>query len=123
MNRAFDSVVGPAPADVRRHELADLRVSGVRSLRQQRCRGHDLPALAIAALRHVFDDPGFLQRMKLVRIQAFDGCDVLARDAGDRRHAGVREFAIDVNAARAAKSGATAEFGASEAKRVAEHPQ
>jgi hypothetical protein len=41
---------------------------------------HDLTGLAVAALRHLLDNPGLLQRVTGVRRQAFDGRDLLAPD-------------------------------------------
>src|SRR6185437_4485385 len=54
---ALISRISPAAADVRRHELSNLGIRRMRRLGQQ-CRGcHDLSALTVAALRHVFRDP------------------------------------------------------------------
>jgi hypothetical protein len=36
---------------------------------------HDLPALAVAALRHLFCDPSNLHRMRSIVRQAFDSRD------------------------------------------------
>src|SRR5438046_681701 len=63
MNSFSDAVVSPAAADVCRHEFCDPGISGMRSLGQQRGGGHDLPALAVSALRNVFGDPRILQWM------------------------------------------------------------
>src|SRR5882762_4136532 len=49
VQRRPDPLIGPATADVR-HRVVDLLVGRLRLLLQQRCRGHDLPGLAIAAL-------------------------------------------------------------------------
>ena len=63
MHRLADALIGAAPADVG-HRLVDVRVGRLRIFLQQ-CGGrHDLPGLAIAALRNVD------------RAQAFcTGCD------------------------------------------------
>src|SRR5579864_6242628 len=60
VNGAANSFIGPTAADIRRHELGDLAVRGMRGFREQSCSRHDLPALAISTLRHVLGDPSLL---------------------------------------------------------------
>src|SRR5262249_21220466 len=110
MNRLADSVIGPAAADVSRHELGDLCISRTWHLCQQRRRSHDLAALTVSALRNIFGDPCFLQRMQSVRAEAFYGSDLLAFDLRNWREARTRERAIHMNAASAAKSSSTTKF-------------
>ena len=38
--------------------------------------GHDLSRLAVAALRYLMFDPGFLQRVVVIRRQSFDRGDL-----------------------------------------------
>src|SRR5947208_6659339 len=57
VNRRPDALISAAAANVR-HRLIDVCIGGVRLLGEQRCRRHDLARLAVAALRHVFRDPG-----------------------------------------------------------------
>src|SRR5438094_968099 len=71
MDGGADPLVGAAATDVG-HGRVDVGVGGMRILREQRSRGHDLPRLAIAALGHVFFDPGALHRVRPVFRQAFD---------------------------------------------------
>ena len=71
------SNIGPAAADVAVHMLDDLLAGGLGIASEERRRLHDLPGLAIAALRHLLGDPGFLQRMAGVRRQALDRCHLL----------------------------------------------
>src|SRR2546422_11578735 len=52
-----DPLVGAAAADVR-HRGVDIGVARAAVLGEQRCGGHDLAGLAVAALRHVLGDPG-----------------------------------------------------------------
>src|SRR5215475_833269 len=47
-----DALVRPAPADIG-HRVVDVLVGGRWILLEQRGRRHDLPGLAVAALRHV----------------------------------------------------------------------
>src|ERR1051325_4266001 len=70
MDGGPNALVCTAAANVG-HRLIDVRIGGVRLLGEQRGRGHDLPRLAIAALRHIFRDPGALHRVRAVLGQAF----------------------------------------------------
>src|SRR5207248_9725331 len=63
MNYAPDAFIGAATANIPRHEVGDLLVCRMRSLLKQSCRCHDLATLAITALRYIFRNPRFLQRM------------------------------------------------------------
>ena len=69
-----DALVRAAAADVG-HRLVDVRVGRIRVLREQRRGGHDLPGLAVAALRDVEREPRLLHRVRTGRRQAFDGDD------------------------------------------------
>lgn len=42
---------------------------------QQHCRGHDLAGLTIAALRHVYFNPGLLKWVAEIRREALDRQD------------------------------------------------
>ncbi len=57
MDGGANAVIGAAAADVAVHRLIDVAVARLGDLRQQARRGHDLPGLAIAALRDVVLDP------------------------------------------------------------------
>src|SRR5215472_12651338 len=52
VHRRADALIGAAPADVG-HRLVDVGVGRLGLLCEERRRGHDLPRLAVAALRHV----------------------------------------------------------------------
>ena len=123
MDRAADGLIGPAAADVVAHGFVDIGVGGVGGLRQQRGRRHDLPRLAVAALRDVLLDPGLLDRVAAVGGEAFDGGDGLAGDVRNRRDAGADRLAVEVDGAGAAERHAAAELGAGHAQRVAQDPQ
>ena len=60
MNRLANSRIRATATDIPGHRFINVRVRRLRILRQQDCRAHDLSRLAIAALRHVNFDPGFL---------------------------------------------------------------
>jgi hypothetical protein len=52
-----------ATAEITGHGFVDIGIGGMRFLNVQRGGGHDLSGLAVAALRDLFSDPGFLDRM------------------------------------------------------------
>src|SRR3974390_1269145 len=75
-----DLVVGPAAADVAAHRFVDVGVAGRAVLREESRRAHDLPGLAVAALRHVVLDPRGLDRLAgRGRAHALDRRYLLAR--------------------------------------------
>src|SRR5882724_2841368 len=122
MDGGADALVGAAATDVG-HRRVDVGVRGMRILREQRRGGHDLPRLAVAALRHVFRDPRPLHRVRAVLGQAFDRRHALAGDGGHGQHAGARRDAIQVDGASAALGDAAPELGAGEPEGVTQHPE
>src|SRR5437763_7684087 len=122
VDRRPDALIRAAAANVG-HGGIDVGVGGVRLLGEQRRRGHDLARLAVAALRHVFRDPRPLHRVGAVLGQAFDRRDALVGDRGNGQHAGARGDALQMHGAGAALRDATAELGARESERVAQHPE
>src|SRR5581483_4676511 len=72
-NGRVDALIAAAAAEVAGHGAGDLRVGGRRLLRQKRGGVHDLPRLAVAALRHADVAPGNLHGMLVGRVQALDG--------------------------------------------------
>src|SRR2546421_3225054 len=117
-----DALVRAAATDVG-HRRVDIGVRGMRILREQRRGSHDLPRLAVAALRHVFLDPRALHGVRAVLGQAFDRSHPFAGDGGHGQHAGARRDAVQVDGAGAALGDAAAELGAGEPERVAQHPE
>src|SRR5262249_8437930 len=121
--RANDSRVRSTTTDVGAHVVYDLLAARPRLLLQQ-CRGaHDLPGLAIAALRHLLRDPRLLQRMAGIRREPFDRGHAAPREILDRVEAGVVRLAVDVYRARAALPGAAAELRPRELEILAQDPQ
>src|SRR5690242_3307646 len=114
MNRLANALVRAAPANLPVHSGVDVRVGWLWRLGQQCRRGHDLPTLAIAALRHLFGDPGFLNRVQLARRQPFYSSDAAVSGRADRHLARPRVLAVDVNGAGGALSDAAAVLGAGE---------
>src|SRR6266850_4732458 len=102
VHRRPDPLIGAATADVR-HRVVDLLVGRLRLLLQQRRRGHDLPGLAIAALRDVERRPRLLHGMRARGRQALDRHDLVGRlHAPDRHDARAHQLAVDVHGAGAA---------------------
>src|ERR1700722_8913776 len=118
-----DALVRAAAADVSAHGIVNIRIGWVGFLRQQRRRGHDLPGLAVSALRHVFFDPGLLHRMRRIHRKPFNRGDFLSGTARDRRDARARCLSVDVHRARAAKRHPAPELRARHVQRVPQHPE
>ena len=116
------ALVGPAATDV--GELGvDVGVARIGIARDERRRRHDLPGLAIAALRHVLGDPRLLHRMLAVGRQPLDGRDASAVDTRDRHRAGPHRLAVDVDRAGAALRDAAAVLRSGEAHDIAQGPE
>src|SRR6266545_3123066 len=122
MDRGPDARISAAAADIG-DPAVDVLVAGPRILFEQCHRRHDLPGLAIAALRHVELDPSELYRMRAVAREALDRGDGLVADARRRDAAGAQRQAIDEHRAGAALRDAAAIFGAGELERIAQHPE
>src|SRR5436309_8262168 len=73
MNRLTNSEVCSASADIAAHRIINILVGRLRLAGQQRGGRHELPGLAVAALRHIHFHPRLLQRMRSIRRKAFDG--------------------------------------------------
>ena len=123
MNRPPDAVIGAAATEVAGHCFRNLIVGGLRGFRQQGRGLHDLAHLAIPALRHIFGDPGLLQRMQPVCRQAFDGGDIFPDNLRNRSGTGTPRRAVHMNRAGTAQSGAAAELGARQLQGVAQDPE
>src|SRR6267143_3570969 len=108
-----DIGVGPTPADVAAHGFADIVVLRPAGFLEQRDRGHDLAARAIAALIGVVRDECRLHRMQRAGLSdAFDRRDLVARVHDGQAEAGVHAPAIDMHGAGAALTVVTAFLGA-----------
>src|SRR5690606_26187924 len=70
-----DAEVGGATTQVVAHRLVDLGVRRTRGLREERRRRHDLPRLAVAALRDLQLLPGPLDRVGAGGGEPLDGGD------------------------------------------------
>ena len=66
VNGAPNPLVGAAATDIAAHSSVNIFVRGMRQLGQQCRRCHDLPRLAVPALRHVLFNPGALHRVAAI---------------------------------------------------------
>src|SRR6202040_418197 len=115
VSRLFDrfanAYVGPAAADVAGHGIVDIGVGRSGIAGDERGGGHDLARLAVAALNDLAVEPGLLDfRARRRCADRFDGGDLGCADAVDRRDAGARGNAVDVDGAGAAQRHAAAEL-------------
>src|SRR5262249_39704619 len=118
-----DTLVGAASADVG-HRFVDVLVGRLRLLCEERCGGHDLSRVAIAALGNVHRRPRPLHGVRAVRRQAFDRDDLVARfHRADGNRAGALHLAVDVHGACAALRDTAAVFRAGQTDLLADHPQ
>src|SRR5690242_19723342 len=123
MHRGADALIGAAAADIG-HRGVDVLVGGLGRLGEQRRGRHDLPRLAITALRHVELGPRLLHRMRCVGRQALDGDDLVALLHGrERDRTRPLHLAVDMHRARSALRNSAAELGAGETDLLADHPQ
>src|SRR5713101_1791879 len=95
MNRLPDAFISPAPANIGDGGI-DVAIGRARDLREERRGGHDHAALAITALRNLACDPSFLNRVRSVFRQAFDGYDLSALGGRHRDGARPDRIAVDV---------------------------
>src|SRR5207237_1637827 len=117
-------LIGAAATDVAGHRLVDIVIGGLRGLGEQAGGLHDLPTLAVAALRDVQAAPRGLDALAdRCSADPLDGRDRLAFRSRDRRDARARRRTIQVHRARTAESHATPELGAGESELVAQRPE
>jgi hypothetical protein len=72
MDGNTDPLISAATADIALHGRINFLIGWVRIMAEQGGRGHDLSGVAIAALRDLFFDPGFLYGMVIILRKAFD---------------------------------------------------
>src|SRR5947209_3140580 len=118
-----DAVVCAAAADVAVHVADDLVARGILVAGEELRGLHDLPRLAVAALRHLLGDPRRLQRMRAIGREPLDRHHVGAFHAADRGGARAHRLAIDVHGARAAERRTAAELRPGELQLIADHPE
>ena len=124
MDGRADARIGSAAADIARHGRIDIRIARVAIAFEQRGRTHDLPTLAIAALRHIVANPRILDSLShLVGSLCFDGVDFLPLRRRYGRNARTDGLAIQMHGARTAHGHAATKFGSGHTQRVAQGPE
>src|SRR5262245_19750465 len=118
-DRAADPGIGAAATDGARERGVDVGVAWARVVAEEGGRREDHPGLAVAALGHVFLEPGALEGMAEVRRQALDRDDGMGPDLRDGELARADGASIQMNGARSADAGAASELGAGEGQVVA----
>jgi len=124
VNGGADARVSRATAQIALHRGVNLRIGRFWRLGQQRCRTHDLSALAITALRHVEVAPRLLQPGQLaVLSEAFNRRYLRTADLGNQGATRALCHAVNMHGARATFANATTVFGADQIERVAQDPE
>src|SRR5207247_10899259 len=111
-----------AATHVTGHGLIDLGVGRLRGPGQQRCRRHELSGLAVSALRYIQFQPGFLQRMRSVWRQTFDGHNRRV-DRRDLCLAGPSGLPANMYGAGTALPDTASELRSLHVENVSEHPE
>src|SRR3989344_5495402 len=76
MNRRSNPRIRPAPARIAPHCRINVRIAGLGVFLEQRAGRHELPALAVATLRHVQHRPRAAQGGGLGALYPLNGRDV-----------------------------------------------
>src|SRR3954469_11879274 len=123
LHGAANALVGGAAAEIAAHRRIDVRVGGFAVLGQEADRRHDLPGLAIAALRHIELDPGVLNRLRDLAADALDRRYGFAGGVRDWRLARAHGLPVEMDGAGAARGDAAAVFRAREIEEIPESPE
>src|ERR1700728_2074391 len=121
MNGAAQTLISATAANIGDIGV-DIGIGRTGKLFEERDRGHDLPRLAVAALRNVFRNPGALHRMAIVRGEAFDGGNLRAIKGADWHRAGAHRLAVDMHRTGAALCDAATEIRAGQTDDIAHDP-
>src|SRR5215510_15242513 len=108
-----DAYISHATAKVPGHHGIDVLIGRRRKVVDERHRLHDLARLAVTALRNLKVGPRLLHRAP--GIEALNGGDLSAGNAGQRRYAGARRSPADMDGAGAAHPDAAAELRSGQA--------
>ena len=123
-DRAKHARVGEATAQDAGHSFLDLPFRRLGIFIEKGFGGEDDAVQAIAALRGLLFDEGFLDGVRLVDgAQPFESDDLDAQHRLDRGDAGADRLALYKNRAGSALSETAAEFRAAQAQVVAQHVQ
>src|ERR1039458_9960568 len=122
MDGAADAWISAAAANLAKIAI-DVGVSWLWMFLQERRRRHDLPGLAVAALRDLLSEPRLLHRVLAVGRQAFYCGDDLADDVADLDTAGAHGLAVHMHGAGAAQRDAATKFCSGQSDFVADDPK
>src|SRR5579864_119239 len=123
LNRLAYAQVRHAAAETSSHDCVYGLVGWIRIVLEQRGSLHDLPRLAIAALRHLEFEPGSLQWVFSLWIQSLDCRHLGSSNRAHRSDAGASGAPLDMHGAGAAHTDAASEFGSRQTKFVTNHPE
>src|SRR5262249_17639207 len=90
---------------------------------EQRCGIHKRAGLAVSALRYIQLQPRFLQRVRPVRGESFNGSHFLVADRRNLRLACANRSSIELHRACAASADAATEFRSLHIENVSEYPE
>src|ERR1700692_886481 len=122
MNGATQSFIRAATANIGNIRV-DVGIRGLGILLKERHHDHDLPRLAVAALRNTFFNPRALHWMIVVWGKALNSDDLCAIKSADWQRAGPHGGSVDMHRASAALRDTAAEFCAGQTDHVAQHPE
>ena len=121
VDRGTDTRVGAATADVG-HRLVDILVRRLGLFLEQRSGRHHLTRLAIAALRNLVLDPGFLHRVHpAARREPLDRHHLLVAHCGHRIGTRAHRLAIEMHGTGATKSFSATELRSLQLKNIKLH--
>ena len=123
LNRAPNSLIGGAAADIAVHGLVGLLACWTGSPGQKGRSLHDLSRLTVTTLRNLLANPAALNRMAAIARETFNCCDLLGSDRTNWRLSGSPCLAIQVYCACTAESHAAAIFSTRKPEGVAQNPE
>src|SRR5215469_3586180 len=123
MDRGPNALIRPAPANVTRHPVIDILVRRMRRRREQIKRLHDLPGLAVSALRDVYLGPRLLHRMRTMGRNTFNRRDVRAFQLAHRLLTRPHRCPVVQHRPCPAQSHPTSKFCPGQSENVAQIPQ
>src|SRR6516164_7624298 len=118
-----DALIAAAATDIAAHRIVYFGFRRVLVCREERRGLHDLPGLAIPALRDIQCAPSLLHRMVTVAVGPLDRYHHTSIDITDSGGAGTGGLAVDMHRAGAAQGHAAAIFCSGETDLVPQVPE
>src|SRR5262245_47676859 len=118
-----DALIAAAATEIAGHGAGDLGVCRRRLLGEKGRGLHDLPGLAVAALRHADIAPGDLDDVLALGMQTLDRDDRLSRRLRHLHHARAHGLALEMHRAGPAQADAAPELGAGHPGMIAQIPK